>query len=320
MEEHEIIELKSNLQDYLERNGIQTDRFFRCINPNHLDRNPSMKYFEDNKVHCFGCGITYDLFGAIAAIENLDSKEAFKKAIDYYGKGYDVVKKHSEKKLEDVDEKVVKDYSKAFDFWHNNLMSNNKAMDYLSSRGISGQTAKRFNLGYNEFKFGKICFNSIVIPVNDNCFTARNIDKTSEFRHYKPKNVHTEILNIEALINDYPYCVITEGEFDCLSYEEIGVNSISLGSVSNINKFIVADKAPKTFILALDNDEAGEIATKELEDYFRIHKIPYETYDNCGYKDGNEALVKDRKNFERGIERIIERINRRVSKRNEEMT
>ena len=319
MEDNEILELKNNLQDYLERNGIQTDRFFRCINPNHLDRNPSMKYFEDNKVHCFGCGITYDLFGAIAAIENLDSKEAFKRAIEYYGKGQSIVKKHKEKKITQ-EEETVKDYSRAFEFWHNNLLCNNKAMDYLNSRGISGQTADKFNLGYNEFKFGTNKFNAIIIPVNENCFTARNTDRTSEFRHYKPKNVHTDILNISALTNNCPYCVITEGEFDCLSFEEIGANSISLGSVGNINKFIMADKVPKTFILALDNDEAGDKATRELEEYFRDNKFSFELFDNCGYKDGNEALIRDKESFKRGIERVIERVKRKALKKSEEMT
>ena len=74
MEDIAIDELKSHLQDYLEKNGIRTDRFFRCINPEHIDRNPSMKYFDDNKVHCFGCNATYDLIGAISAIENLSRK------------------------------------------------------------------------------------------------------------------------------------------------------------------------------------------------------------------------------------------------------
>ena len=47
MEQHEIDDMMSNLQDYLERQNINTSRFFRCLNPHHIDSNASMKYFDD---------------------------------------------------------------------------------------------------------------------------------------------------------------------------------------------------------------------------------------------------------------------------------
>ena len=77
MEQHEIDDMMSNLQDYLERQNINTSRFFRCLNPQHIDSNASMKYFDDCKVYCFGCGCSYDLVGVIGAVEGLDRKEAF---------------------------------------------------------------------------------------------------------------------------------------------------------------------------------------------------------------------------------------------------
>lgn len=317
MEDIAIDELKSHLQDYLEKNGIRTDRFFRCINPEHIDRNPSMKYFDDNKVHCFGCNATYDLIGAISVIENLSRKEAFKRAIDYYGINKIEIKPKYNKNLNIKMD--TKDYSKAFYIWHKNMKSNENAKQYLNSRGISDFIIEKFNLGYNEFNFGDITFKGIIIPINKTCFSARNIDKTSDFRYYKPKNAHTEIFNLEALTNSNPFCVITEGEFDCLSFEEVGINAISLGSVSNVNKFIIANKAPKTYVLALDRDEAGQTATNELIDYFKTNKMPYIMFDNCGFKDANEALVNDRTTFKKGIERVIEREIRKKLKKNEEM-
>ena len=59
MEQHEIDDMMSNLQDYLERQNINTSRFFRCLNPQHIDSNASMKYFDDCKVYCFGCGCCF---------------------------------------------------------------------------------------------------------------------------------------------------------------------------------------------------------------------------------------------------------------------
>lgn len=45
--------------------------FCRC--PFHLEKTPSMKYYEDkNKVHCFGCNKSYDIIDYIMLRENLD--------------------------------------------------------------------------------------------------------------------------------------------------------------------------------------------------------------------------------------------------------
>ena len=61
MTKTEIEELKTNLQSYLESHGIDTSKLFRCVNPDHTDNNPSMEYFKDNKVYCYGCRVCYDL-------------------------------------------------------------------------------------------------------------------------------------------------------------------------------------------------------------------------------------------------------------------
>ena len=115
------------------------------------------------------------------------------------------------------------------------------------------------------------------------------------------------IFTRKGATNEKPYCVITEGEFDCLSFETIGVNSAALCSVNNISKFKETEiSKDKTYVIALDNDSAGNKATKELMDYFNEQNIFYTTFDNCGYKDANQALVADRKNFEKNIKGLIE--------------
>ena len=59
--------LRPCLADYLRAKGIDPRRRFRCLNPDHLDRNPSMAYdARRHKVHCFACGADYDLFDLLA--------------------------------------------------------------------------------------------------------------------------------------------------------------------------------------------------------------------------------------------------------------
>ena len=78
--------LNSQLPEYLEAHGYDLRRNFRCLNPAHEDRHPSMHYFEKaNKVHCFSCGATYDLIDLVGLEYGLpDRKSAYKKACSLY--------------------------------------------------------------------------------------------------------------------------------------------------------------------------------------------------------------------------------------------
>ena len=264
-----------------------------------------MKFFNDNKVYCFGCGMTYNLFDVISIMENCNNKEAFKRAVSYYGYGHIPQKKIIDKDIV-IDKNYAKNYEKAYIFWQKALKNSPEAQNYLISRGIDIKTANRFNLGFNKFNFGSFEFNAIVIPTSTNSFTARNI-YDGNIRYYKTKNCHTKLFNTNALTNEKPYCVITEGEFDCLSFESLGVNCVGLCSANNVSKFFNCEKSKnKTYILALDNDNAGKQATDEIIKYFTENNILYTIFDNCGYKDANEALIKDRNTFSKSIKQIVE--------------
>lgn len=66
--------LRPRIIDYLYDRGIDPRKRFRCLNPAHLDRDPSMGFDpKRNKVHCFACGADYDLFDLLALDNNLSS-------------------------------------------------------------------------------------------------------------------------------------------------------------------------------------------------------------------------------------------------------
>ena len=49
-------DLRSYIVDYLYERGINPQKRFHCLNPEHLDRDPSMGYdAKRQKVHCFAC-------------------------------------------------------------------------------------------------------------------------------------------------------------------------------------------------------------------------------------------------------------------------
>ena len=92
-----LILAKTRIQEYLASQfGVkQINKNFRCLNPTHDDKNPSMSY--DNrryKVHCFSCNADYDIFDLYAIKNNLtpNSKEVFEGVYNWLGISIDKTK------------------------------------------------------------------------------------------------------------------------------------------------------------------------------------------------------------------------------------
>jgi len=78
---------KRQLESYLQGRGINTKKPFRCLNPSHEDKNPSMSSDSNrDRVHCFGCGADYDILALIAIEYNIhDDKEMLSKTYEVLG-------------------------------------------------------------------------------------------------------------------------------------------------------------------------------------------------------------------------------------------
>jgi len=63
--------LRPFLPQYLAEHGIDTEKNFRCINPKHEDKTPSMSCKQNpENAFCFSCGVTCDVFTAAHWLEN----------------------------------------------------------------------------------------------------------------------------------------------------------------------------------------------------------------------------------------------------------
>ncbi len=66
--------------------GFRPERAFRCLNPDHEDRHPSMRYLSRTQVvKCFSCGWTGDVFDVVGAVYGLAGGEAFAKVYEMLG-------------------------------------------------------------------------------------------------------------------------------------------------------------------------------------------------------------------------------------------
>lgn len=176
-------------------------------------------------------------------------------------------------------------------------------------RGISLETLNRFKIGYIEnWKHPKAptapASPRLIIPTSKHSYLARdtraNLTDTQK-KYSKSKVGKTHIFNIKALVTATQPIFIVEGEIDALSIIDVGGDAIGLGSVTMIKALIrtVEQERPtQPFIIALDNDQAGERNIAELAEGLKKLGISYSILQGYnGYKDANEALMSDRGAF-----------------------
>ncbi|ERT34871.1 MULTISPECIES: PBECR4 domain-containing protein [Fusobacterium] len=318
---------KKFLEEYLQRKGINTKELFRCISPEHEDKNPSMSFYKKkNKCTCFACGKNYDIFDLVKMEYNLKTFPEQLKKVEEFMKNPELIEDanktiYSKKNLTiELSNKISKNESPLnkkrsvldpnnpndieriikYQNYIKYCISHLKECDYLTKRGISIKVQREYHIGYDpNFKYASFK-KAIIIPTYYGCFTARNINDSSEDRLRKIGVA--QIFHYDR-IRENPGKVfyVVEGEIDALSVAEAGKKAIALGSINEINllvKKLKEDKFKNKFILMLDNDEIGKKAQEIL--YIRLKEIGInvEKSNILGkYKDPNEFLMKDREKF-----------------------
>lgn len=112
------------------------------------------------------------------------------------------------------------------------------------------------------------------------------------------KDAELIFYNINA-IKDEEWCVITEGEIDCMAFHEAGIrNVVSVpngaskngGNLEYLDNCIEYFETKKKIILATDSDEAGMGLREELGRRLGYEKCFKVDFQDC--KDANEYLIK----------------------------
>ena len=285
------INLNDWMLNYLNKTDYYTPRkHFKCCNPMHNDNKPSMKYNpKNNKVHCFSCGVTYNLIELIKADLNYDYKDAVKYILD------NLTQDEPIKTQPNAPQSATTNYSHRTEYNY----------EYLKKRGINANLQMLLNITWDSYR------RCIIIPTSNTTSTERFIE--GDFRY---KHVGTIELYAPYYRPKLP-SIIVEGEIDCISlYEAMGVDSmiamrnvkanvIALGSANNWHK--LANSKIDNLILALDNDNAGRDATIKLtEELLRLGKT-FKLVNLYGqYKDANECLLNDRLYLESEVKKCLE--------------
>lgn len=275
---------------------------------------------------CFSCnagGDIFDLYGAING--TADHNEQLKGLSELYGIQ---VASYRSTAQEDFSPEY-QNHAKSEQYTHNSIHTSvytqadppqqtdytdfflqaHKAVeqtDYWKRRGLSKETVDRFKLGYvAEWRHPKApkapTSPRLIIPTSPYSYLARDTRETipEEQRAYSKSKVGSiQLFNKKALQTATKPIFIVEGELDALSIIEVGGEAVALGTTTKSKALIELLKAQapsQALIIALDNDEAGQRASRELTEGLQGLNIPCYSFNPCGqYKDANEALQRGR--------------------------
>ena len=205
----------------------------KCLNPTHPDEDPSMSFYEkNNTLRCFSCGAVYDTFGLIKLDKKLSSdKEMFEKAYELFDieitnespwKKKEQTKSIENKKDEEIIMEKKIDYTNYLDECHSRIHDT----DYWKERGLSEETVKKYNIGYDpNFESNGFKFPALILPTGKNSYTARNIlpDAKKENRYRKVGSA--DCFNLDILGKTDEPIFVVEGIFDALAICEVGGNA-----------------------------------------------------------------------------------------------
>jgi len=116
--------------------------------PFHNEKSPSFTVSQNKQFyHCFGCGAHGTALGFIMEYERLDFVDAIEVlAAEYH---IDVPREQGNFSLQQDDKKPLYDVlDKAASSFAAELKNTPRAVDYLKQRGLSGEIAKNFQMGY----------------------------------------------------------------------------------------------------------------------------------------------------------------------------
>ena len=332
------IEAKERLPEYLRMKGINPLRQFHCLNPQHIDKNPSMGLVSTGRpkgtgvnVHCKGCKATYDVFELIRMDYGLtDDKAVFDKAYELFNIQIDNTPRRSTPE-EDFSVMGGQKQDKTGQNTHTHTDTHTQEADYTAyyeeckrrineteyHRGISAAVLDRHYIGFDPaFKTREsggafVQWKALIIPTGKGSFAARNTDPNAGHGDRYRKRGVTQIFGYKTLQTASKPIIVVEGEIDAMSIEEAGGAAIGLGSYDNVPlllKLLETKKPSQPLIIAFDAEtepdkkKRVEEAEKKLSDGLERLNIPcYKLRPFAGYHDANEALLQDREAFVEAI-------------------
>lgn len=245
---------------------------------------------------CFRCGKKMDALDIAGEVYGISSfADRLAKCEELAGDNCGITRRPPSTRPAQQKKQLKTDYTKFFREARKHIGET----DYLQGRGISDAVAQdeRFFLGFAPFHLTGKDRNGIVFPTSKHSFTVRIIDPKAEHGNRYRNRGEIAPFASGTMYMGRP-CFVTEGAINALSIFEAGGVALALGSTEGITAFLnrIDQKRPTApLLLALDNDEAGELATVKLCKALDNRTIRYSCVSLCRPgMDINDELRTDR--------------------------
>lgn len=120
---------------------------YKACCPFHGEKTPSFTVVPDkNFFHCFGCGEHGNALGFLMKHDNLGFLEAVEELADRVG--VDVPREQTPGQRPPPSDALFATLDKAAAFYRSELMNTTRGREYFKARGLTGETAVNFGLGY----------------------------------------------------------------------------------------------------------------------------------------------------------------------------
>ena len=272
------------IADYL--GTEEKEKEFYIHSPFRAEKTPSFKINPNlNTWYDFGAGFGGTILDLVMKLENKDTKEAVKKLRELAGDTTTSNNNFFSFPQHNTFNQSNKIINKIIDYEIKPL-SNKALIKYLQERKISLQASKQ-HLKEIYYKVNNKNYFGLAFRNNSKGYEIRN----KYFKGAVGTKDITTIMNAEEKKKEL---IVFEGFMDFLSYLTIKSSTnkdfIILNSVSLVDKSIQIIKQYNHIFLALDNDNAGDIATKKIIEHIP-GAIDVRGYYK-GFKDLNEFILQ----------------------------
>lgn len=156
--------------------------------------------------------------------------------------------------------------------WHNNLLTlKGNTLDFLlNERGLTLETIKQFQIGWNGERYSIPIYDEAYNLVNIRLYTRQPVDDRQKVINYRDEQGNTfgrvRLYGIENIVNPIKAVVVAEGELDRLICESHGIPAVTstAGAGSWDRSWTPLFKNVQRVYACYDNDAAGVSASAKL--------------------------------------------------------
>lgn len=253
---------------------VSGNKTFRCLRPEHDDRNPSMSVSSAGLVRCHGCGLSGDAISVVAAIRGLNPKADYKKVeqiVLQLAENSDAV--HLKRPKPDRGAEVLRKHSVPGPqlTTTERVKCEALAISYLEiERGLDYQRCVELGARPLNEKGGGVAFGIGPMGQDRQAESIRHLQE--EHRRYttrgSPKGL-SPFTTWNPTNGDPDVVVIVEGILDAIAADAVGMCALALSfGTSGVRgakpELARLNALGVSFIIAMDGDDSGESAADEL--------------------------------------------------------